>query len=264
MQKKYGFSDLVEIMAKLRSENGCPWDREQTHESIKGCLIEETYEVVEEINTSDTDGLCEELGDLMLQIVFHAQIEAEKGTFDINDVISGICRKLIHRHPHVFGNETANTADEVVDLWHRNKIKEKGLKSYSEQLDSVPRELPALMRSLKVQEKAARVGFDWKDASGPMCKVQEEFEELKRAYNEGNMEKITEEVGDLLFATVNVSRFLGVQPEFALTETIEKFIRRFKYIEDKCRISGKALEHMTLEEMDRLWDEAKTGKNIKK
>lgn len=260
MPEKYGFNDLVEIMAVLRSENGCPWDREQTHDSIKNCLIEETYEVVEEINKGGIDGLCEELGDLMLQIVFHAQIEQEKGTFDINDVISGICRKLINRHPHVFGGESANTADEAVDLWYRNKKKEKGLKSYSEQLESVPHALPALMRSLKVQEKAAQAGFDWQDVDGPMHKVQEEFEELKKAYNEGNTGKITEETGDLLFAVVNVSRFLGVQPEFALTETIEKFIRRFKYIEDKCRISGKGLKDMTLEEMDRLWDEAKAEK----
>lgn len=253
----YGFNDLVNIMAVLRSDKGCPWDREQTHESLKKYLIEETYEVIDEIDKCDVKGLCEELGDLMLQIVFHAQIEAEKNNFAIDDVISGICHKLISRHTHVFGDQHAETPKDVETIWRQQKVKEHNTKSYTEVLESIPHSLPALMRSFKVQKKASEVGFDWEDVSGPMAKVLEELDELKNAYNENNTEKIMEELGDLLFTVVNVSRFVGADPEIALGRTVEKFIKRFKYLEDKCRSSCRNLEDVSLSEMDSIWEEAK-------
>ena len=257
LKDKYEFSDLLDIMKLLRSENGCPWDREQSHESLKKYLIEETYEVLEVIDLKDKKRLCEELGDLLLQIVFHAQIGAEENTFDINDVITGICRKMVLRHTHVFGDAKAETADQVVDNWEAIKKKEKGINNQTAVLKDVPSNLPALMRSYKVQQKAAQVGFDWDNVEDVFKKVEEEINELKDVYTSKNMERITDEMGDSLFALVNLSRFLKVQPELALTGTINKFIKRFEYIEQKSAMSGKRLEEMTLNEMDKLWNEAK-------
>ncbi|AGC67281.1 MazG family protein [Thermoclostridium stercorarium subsp. stercorarium DSM 8532] len=256
-KERYGFEDLVEIMKKLRSPDGCPWDREQTHESLKEYFIEETYEVLEAIDLKSPEKLCEELGDVLLQVIFHATIAEENGQFTIYDVVDGISRKMVHRHQHVFGKEHAETAADVLNLWDKIKKEEKGTKTQTDILKSVPANLPALMRSYKVQEKAAKVGFDWDNAEDAWKKVKEEMEEFHEACRSGDMDKTEEELGDLLFAIVNVSRFLKIQPELALTKTINKFIKRFEYIETKSSENGKKLTDMTLQEMDALWDEAK-------
>jgi len=257
LKDNYSFEDLVEIMALLRSGNGCPWDREQTHESLKKYLIEETYEVLEAIDLKDKDKLCEELGDLLLQILFHAQIASENGQFDIGSVITGISRKMVSRHTHVFGTDKAETADEVIDNWEKIKKKEKRAENQTKVLKDVPSNFPALMRSYKVQEKAAQVGFDWEKAEDAFKKVEEEIQELKDVYTGKNVERITDEMGDAFFALVNVCRFVNVNPELALTGTTEKFIKRFEYIEQQAAKEGKKLEEMTLAEMDKLWDRAK-------
>ena len=265
LKDKYTFSDLVDIMKLLRSENGCPWDREQTHESLKKYLIEETYEVLEVIDLNDKKRLCEELGDLLLQIVFHAQIAKEEATFTIDDVITGVCRKMVVRHPHVFGEVKAETSDEVLTNWEQIKKKEKGIESQTDVLKDVPSNLPALMRSYKVQQKAAQVGFDWNNIEDVFKKLEEEIIELKDVYKSKDVERITDEVGDVLFSIVNLSRFLKVQPELALTSSINKFISRFEYIETESRKEGKKLEDMSLEEMDELWNKAKIHKeSVKK
>ena len=240
-KERYGFEDLVEIMKTLRSPNGCPWDREQDHESLKKYLIEETYEVIEAIDLKSPGKLCEELGDVLLQVVFHAAIAEENGRFTIYDVIDGISRKMVHRHEHVFGKAHAETSDDVLELWDKIKKQEKGAKSQTEIMKDVPVVLPALMRSYKVQEKAAKVGFDWDDIEDAWKKVYEEMEELYEVYKSGDLEKTEEELGDLLFAVVNVSRFLKIQPELALTKTINKFIKRFEYIETTSADNGKNL-----------------------
>lgn len=257
LKDKYDFNDLLDVMKRLRSKNGCPWDSEQTHESLRIYLIEETYEVLEALDAGDTGKFCNELGDLLLQIVFHAQIASENGKFDINDVTTEICSKLISRHPHIFGDVSADTADQVVENWEAIKKKEKKLDSQTGVLKDVPANLPALMRSYKVQQKAAQVGFDWDNIDDVFRKIDEEIEELREAYTGGNIERITDELGDALFAIVNLSRFLKIQPELALTGTTNKFIGRFEYIEQQSAKAGKKLEDMSLAEMDELWNEAK-------
>lgn len=257
LKDRYEFQDLLEIMQVLRREDGCPWDREQTHESLKKYLIEETYEVLEAIDLKDKAKVADELGDLLLQIVFHAQIGAEEKTFDINDVITAICRKMILRHTHVFGEDKAETAEDVLQNWEAIKKKEKGIESQTQVLKDVPANLPALMRSYKVQQKAAQVGFDWEQIKDVFDKVDEEINELRDVYTSKNMERITDEMGDVFFALVNLSRFLKVQPELALTGTINKFINRFEYIEREAAKEGRKLEEMTLAEMDVLWNKAK-------
>jgi tetrapyrrole methylase family protein / MazG family protein len=252
------FADLINVMEKLRSEEGCPWDREQTHESLKRYLIEEAYEVIEAIDEDDMEGLCEELGDVLLQVVFHAQIAKEFGEFDIKEVIKGITDKMINRHVHVFGDQTCKTADEVLLKWEDNKRKEKSIETHTDNLKAIPKVLPALIRSFKIQEKASKVGFDWDKVEDAILKIHEELDEFLVEYKNGNKEKTTEELGDLLFAVVNTARFLNIDPEFALTSTIEKFIRRFEYIETNANKNGKNMENMTLNEMDLLWNEAKS------
>ena len=249
--------NLVSIMEKLRSREGCPWDREQDHQTLKPYLIEESYEVLEALEEGDMDLLEEELGDLLLQIVFHSQIASESGYFNITDVITGICSKLISRHPHVFGDLRVDTADKVLINWEEIKREEKEEKSYTESLMRVPKQLPALMKSYKIQGKAAKVGFDWDNVHGAMEKVSEELQELKLALESNNEQNMNEEIGDLLFAVVNVARFLEIRPELALNNTIEKFIRRFNYIERSAEENGDNLQEMTLEEMDNLWNLAK-------
>lgn len=256
-KEKYTYEDLLEIMRLLRSESGCPWDREQNHESLKKYLIEETYEVLEAIDLKDKDKLCEELGDVLLQVVFHAQVALEEKTFSMEDVITGVCKKLVLRHPHVFGEVKADTPDEVLVNWEAIKKKEKGLESQTSVLKDVPKNLPALMRSYKVQQKAAQVGFDWDNIDDVFKKIYEEIEELKDVYKSNNVERITEEMGDSFFSLVNLSRFLDISPELALSGTTNKFIKRFEYIEKESSKSGKKLEDMTLEEMDMLWEKAK-------
>lgn len=251
------FYDLLDVMEKLRSNDGCPWDKEQNHESLKRYLIEESYEVLEAIDEKDDDKLAEELGDVLLQVVFHAQIGKEEGFFNINDVIEKICTKMITRHPHVFSNTSADTSKEVLVNWDKIKKKEQGLKSYTDELKHIAKNLPALMRAEKVQKKAAKVGFDWEKIEDALDKVLEEYYEVKDVYKSKEMVKIVEEIGDLIFASVNVARFLDIDPEFALNYTIEKFIKRFAYIEETAKSKGVDMSNMTLEQMDMLWEEAK-------
>ncbi len=252
------FPRLKEIVAILRSPNGCPWDREQTHQSIRKNLLEETYEVLETIDDDDPDAMCEELGDLLMQIMLHAQMAAEDGYFTVEDVIAGLNEKLIRRHPHVFGDKNANDAGEALANWQQIKAEEKAAKGIDvaaqSQLDGIPRDLPALMSAYKLQKKAAEVGFDWDDIADVYRKIEEEYQELRQAAPEER----TGELGDLLFAVVNLARFLKVDPEEALSLTNRKFKRRFSYIEQKLRESNRTFADTNLAEMDRWWEEAKT------
>ena len=256
-KEHYTYQDLLDIVAKLRAPDGCPWDRAQDHKSLKRYLIEESYEVLEAIDEESPDKLCDELGDLFLQVLLHSQIAKEDGQFDMNDVVDGVSKKMISRHRHVFGDAVAATPDDVVNIWEQVKKTEKGMETQTQVLKSVPANLPALMRSFKVQEKAAQVGFDWADVKDAFLKIKEEDKELEEAYHAGDAASIQEELGDLLFAVVNVSRFLKVQPELALTSTVNKFIRRFDYVETKALEQGLKMENISLKELDALWDEAK-------
>ena len=252
------FTDLMEIMARLRGKNGCPWDRDQTHESIKPYLVEEAYEVLEAIDEQDLAKLKEELGDLMLQIVFHARMAEDAGAFSMQDVLTAINEKLIRRHPHVFGELKVETAQEVLFNWEQIKQTERRkLNDRASVLDGVPRELPALLRAHRLQEKASRVGFDWTEAQEVFRKVEEELAELRAAMDGREADRVEAELGDLLFALVNLSRFLAVNPEEALRKTIARFIARFRYIEEELSRRGRSLRQATLEEMDVLWAEAK-------
>lgn len=256
-KKKYDFNDLLNVMEKLRSQDGCPWDREQNHETLKRYLIEECYEVVDAIDRDDMESLSEELGDVLFQIVFHSQIGKEFGEFDIRDVIHGVTNKMITRHTHVFGEDVCETSNDVLTTWEINKKKEKNITSYSESLKLIPRSLPALIRSYKIQEKAASIGFDWEDVEGPISKVHEELNEFLEVYKSQEYGKIIEEMGDLLFSIVNVCKFMKIDPELALTGTINKFIERFEYMERESAKLGKKIDKMTLTEMDMLWNNAK-------
>lgn len=271
LKERYSVEELLDIMAFLRSDEGCPWDRVQTHESIKGNLIEEAYEAVDAIRLKDAGKLCEELGDVMMQVVFHAQIADEAGAFTFEDVVSGICRKLISRHSHLFGDDVATTPVDVLDTWEKNKRLEKGHDSIVQELKDVPISLPALMRSYKLQKRAARIGFDWPTIDGAREKIAEEtrelFDEVNKATCGGESAKysddallrkrIFDEAGDLLFAVVNVLRILKIDPEAALNATSEKFIRRFEMMDELARENNLELEEMTLEEMDWLWNKSK-------
>lgn len=257
-KEKYDINDLFEIMRYLRAPGGCPWDAEQTHESIRKNLIEETYEVVEAIDKKDSGMLLEELGDLLMQVVFHAQMEDEKGVFNFDDVADGVCKKLIERHPHVFGEVEVSGVDDVLDNWDAIKRRKKGQKKGSEPMLSVPRELPALMRAAKIQQKASAVGFDWPDVSGAYGKIIEETQELRKAVESGVQDDVIEELGDLLFSVVNVSRFLKCDAEEALTAASDKFINRFIRVEQLAKENGVDMEKASLEKLDKLWDIAKT------
>lgn len=258
--KHYDFYNLVKIVEKLRGENGCPWDMEQTHESIRDALVEESYEVVEAIDNKDDLGLIEELGDVLLHVVFHSVIGKEDGYFSERDVIKSICEKMIYRHPHVFGTENLNNSNEVVERWEELKKNEKGFDTYTDAMKAIAKSLPALIRAKKVQVKASKVGLDFTDIKTAMDKVIEELEEVKEVYKSENKSKIEEEVGDLLFSVVNVARFLDINPESALNYTIEKFIKRFEYIETIAISKKMSLEDMNLKEMDALWEETKFRK----
>ncbi len=257
-KERYNINDLVEIMRLLRAPGGCPWDAEQTHESIKKNLIEETYEVIEAINKKDNDLLCEELGDLLMQVVFHACMETEKGVFDFDDVCNGVCQKLVERHPHVFGETKISGVDDVLTNWDDIKRKSKGQKTTTQSMLSVPRELPALMRATKLQKKAADVGFDWNDVSGALDKLQEEIDELRQAVENKDSENMNEELGDVLFSAVNVSRFIKSDAEEALTAASDKFLARFTTVEKLAQERGVDMKSSTIEELDKLWDEAKS------
>ena len=260
-KSKYSMEDLLHIMQLLRAPGGCPWDREQTHESIRQNFLEETYEAVEAIDLKDKSLLREELGDVLLQVVFHAQMESEEGTFDFSDVVNDICQKLIIRHPHVFSDVSVQNSAEVLYNWDTIKMQTKEQHTQTEAMNSICKALPALMRSTKVQKKAAKVGFDWPDVSGALQKVEEEAEELKEAIGEKNQRMMEEELGDLLFAVVNVSRFIGVDAELALNQASNKFISRFAQVEVMAKQRGMDLKKATIEELDQLWDEVKQQRN---
>lgn len=255
----YNNEDLIEIIRLLRAPGGCPWDAEQTHESIKKNLIEETYEVIEAINKDDKAALCEELGDLMMQIALHSQMEAEAGVFDMNDVADGVCKKLVERHPHVFGEVAISGVDDVLTNWDAIKRKTKGQKTTTESMISVPRELPALMRATKLQKKAADVGFDWPDVDGALDKLSEEIDELRAAIAANDKPNISEELGDVLFSAVNVSRFIKVDAEEALTDASDKFLERFTQVEALANERKIDMKSSSLEQLDALWDEVKAN-----
>jgi tetrapyrrole methylase family protein/MazG family protein len=260
-KKVFDFNDLLGIIKILRSENGCPWDMEQTHESMRQCLIEEAYEVVDAIDKKDMDGLMEELGDLLLQIIFHGEIAFEEGEFNLYDITSTLAQKLIYRHPHVFVEKSVENSQEVVYNWNMLKYAKRDIHSFTDKLKNIPK-LPALMTSFKIQEKAAEIGFDWEDIKGALDKVMEEYKEVIEAMEQfgGGGEKTEEELGDLIFAVVNLSRFLNVNPEIALNRTINKFIKRFEFIEERLKEAGKNIEDANLDEMDSLWNAAKIHK----
>ena len=281
-----GFDRLVAVMARLRSQEGCPWDQEQTHQSLRPYLLEEAYEVLEAIDAEDDEELCSELGDVLLQVVFHAQVATERDSFTIDDVCAAIVDKLVRRHPHVFGDVDVDDAEQVVVNWERIKRSERNGAEPGSTLDGVPRHLPALLRAQRIQDKASRVGFDWDHITGPLEKVAEEFEELRQEWKrhaesgkkqpsqneqpsqssiiegQSNQSTISNqsiiiEYGDLLFALVNTARFLKVSPEDALRMAVDKFERRFRLVEKAFRDNGRDLDDASLEEMDRVWEEVK-------
>ncbi|MCC8074288.1 MAG: nucleoside triphosphate pyrophosphohydrolase [Clostridiales bacterium] len=254
---RYDIFDLVSIIALLRAPGGCPWDREQTHNSIKKNFIEETYEVIEAINNDDVDGLREELGDVLMQVALHCEMESERSHFDFYDVCDDLCKKLIIRHPHVFGDVVADNCQDALASWDAVKNQTKGIKKQSESMVSVPIELPALMRAQKVQGKASKVGFDWADADGAFEKVYEEINELKFAISQNQASAVEEEFGDLLFSCVNISRFIDVDSEEALKSATDKFIRRFKVVERLAEEQGKSMKDFDSKELDSLWEKAK-------
>ena len=257
IKDNYDINDFLRLVTVLRSPGGCPWDRKQTHESIKKNFIEETYEVVEAINKADAEGLKEELGDVLLQVAMHFEMESEKGSFDFNDVVNDICKKLVVRHPHVFGDAAAQSSDEALQNWDQVKLKTKGMKKQGEAMIKVPREFPALMRAQKVQEKAAKAGFDWDDINGAVDKLHEEIDELETALAAGVGKDIEEEFGDVLFSCVNVSRFIGADSEEALTASTDKFIKRYLLVEKLAADEGLDMKTASIEELDKLWNKAK-------
>ena len=258
--KKYTIEDLRDIVATLRGENGCPWDRAQTHQSLKKDMIEECYEAIDALDSGDDHAFANELGDVLLQVIFHSRLAEERGAFDFNDVLEEVCTKLITRHTHVFGEDKAVSAEEALGQWEKNKKKEKNLDSYTAMLLDVPQYLPALMRSAKIQKKAASVGFDWKETDGVYDKIREETNELREAVSTGNMEKIEEEYGDLLFSIVNLGRHLKLTPEIALTKASNKFIGRFEKMEKAAISDGLDLANLTDEQLDELWNAVKRQK----
>lgn len=253
---------LVKLMARLRGPDGCPWDREQTHQSLKPYLIEETYETLDAIDREDDDELRDELGDVLLQIVFHAQLAREEARFTLEDVAAATSEKLIRRHPHVFGSATANTSGQVVENWEAIKSREKREKGLSPSiLDGIPGQLPSLLRAKRVQERAARSGFDWKNTDEVVDKVREEVDEFLEAWRAADNRGVEEEFGDLLFSLVNLARFLRVCPEDALRKTVGKFENRFRYIEQELGKQGKNPQNASMEEMDRLWEASKKNQS---
>ncbi|MBR5478686.1 MAG: nucleoside triphosphate pyrophosphohydrolase [Clostridia bacterium] len=253
-KERYGFDDLVEIYRILTSPDGCPWDREQTHESVRMNFIEEVYEAVEAIDTGNSDLLREELGDVLMQVVFHAEMERRAGNFDISNVCDEVCKKLIYRHPHIFGDIKVSGSDEVLSNWEELKRREKGQETYADTLSAVASSLPALMRAEKLQKRAKKCGFDWENVDGAYDKVEEELKEVREA----TPENVLEEMGDLLFAVVNVSRFLKVNPEEALTFACKKFTKRFDLMEKLAKDAGHNLADLDLDGMDKFWEAAKS------
>lgn len=254
-KENYNFDDLVRLVKVLRGEGGCPWDREQTHKTIRDDIIEETYEVIEAIDTEDEELLKEELGDVLLQVVFHADIEADKKSFDIDDVADGICRKMIYRHPHVFSDVNVENSAEVLKNWEKLKSDEKSRVTVTDKLKAIPPQLPALMRAAKVGKKASF--FDFPDAQSVIDKIYEELDEVKAAINSGNTDDINEEVGDLLLTVTSLCRKLDVNAERSLNDATNKFISRFEKIENVAISNNKNVKEMSIGELDLIWDEIK-------
>lgn len=252
---QYGYEDLLEIIRLLRSEDGCPWDKAQTHQSIRRGLLEEAYEAAEAIDNDDPVLLKEELGDVLMQVVFHADIESDAGRFTIDDMCDGVVKKLLFRHPHVFGSQREDSPESVLVSWDKLKRQEKGQKTVADSMDSVARSLPGLWRAEKLQNKAASAGFEWPDVQGALDKLEEEVAELRRAVEEDG--DVPEELGDVLFAAVKVGRFCACDPEDAVNGTCEKFIRRFRAVENGAAAQGREVSQLSLEEMTALWNEAK-------
>ena len=254
-QKSYDLPDLVQVVKILRGPGGCQWDAAQTHQSIRRNFLEEAYEVAEAIDEGSVDHLKEELGDVLLQVVFHASIEEDAGRFNLDDVADGVCKKLIYRHPHVFGDVTVHSTGEILSNWEELKKQEKGQATQADAVDAVARSLPALWRAEKVQKKAAKAGFDWPELSGAMDKLSEELEELKAATTgQGDP---AEELGDLLFAAVNVARFLSVDPEDTLQAASDKFAARFRLVEQQVLASGRQMDQLSLDELEDVWNQVK-------
>ncbi|NLM77925.1 MAG: nucleoside triphosphate pyrophosphohydrolase [Ruminococcaceae bacterium] len=263
---QFQLDELLSLMAFLRSGQGCPWDREQTHMSLRQNMLEEACEAIDAINDGRPDRLCDELGDVLMQVVFHAQIAAENNQFNFTDVTTAICNKLISRHTHLFGQDRAETAEAVIDNWEKNKRREKGQQRHAQVLEDVPRSLPALMRSYKVQQKAAQVGFDWSDSNGPREKILEELDEVLEETQLARCPEadcgikgsaLESEIGDLLFSVVNYARHLGVSPELALTRSTEKFVRRFSEMEHLAQERRLELAALSLDQQEALWQKAK-------
>jgi tetrapyrrole methylase family protein/MazG family protein len=258
------FAELVALVAQLRGPDGCPWDREQSHESIKGLVVEEAYEVVEAIDEGHDDELKAELGDLLLQVVFHSQIATDEQRFGVADVIDSLKDKLVRRHPHVFGEDRASTSGEVLKNWEALKEAERAAKGQAgpeaSLLDGVSKALPAMLEALQISTKVARVGFDWPSADDAIAKLEEELEELKAA--PAGSHEVEVEVGDLLFTVVNVARLMGVDPETALKASSRKFRRRFRFMEDRLKETGRKPADASLEEMEALWNEAKESAGV--
>ena len=256
-KEKYGLEDFIRLIDVLRGPGGCPWDIKQTHESLKHNVVEEAWEVVDAINEGSEAHLREELGDLLMQVIFHASISKEHGGFTLDDISDEAVKKLVHRHPHVFGSVKADTPDEVLTNWDAIKRADRGQQSAASAMDGIPRGLPGLMRSEKIQSKAAKYGFDWPDVSGAMDKLREETSELQEGIDAGDIENIKEEIGDALFSVVNVARFYKLDTEECMHAACEKFIRRFRYLEEGAAREGLRLEDMTLGQMERIYQEAR-------
>jgi len=260
------FEELVEIMKKLRAPGGCPWDRKQTLDTLKEYVIEESYELIDAIDSRDEKNICEECGDLLLQIVFIAQIAAENGWFDVQAIIESLCDKLKRRHPHVFGDLKVRDSEEVRRNWDMIKLQEReSKKEEPSRLTGIPRSMPALLRAYAIQERAAKTGFDWEKGNlDPIwSKIDEEIRELRKALDEGNAGEVKEEIGDLLFAVVNLSRHIGVNPEEALQGANEKFSARFRFIEESVEGKGRSFDEYSLDELETLWQSAKKHKGLR-
>ena len=253
----YTVEDLVGIMRMLRGENGCPWDKEQTHSSIRNNLLEEAYETADAIDRLDDTDMAEELGDLLLQIVFHCQIAEERGAYDLNAVADGICKKLIYRHPHIFSDVVLNNSDEVLNNWDKLKNKEKNMQSYSDTLNAVPKAFPACLRAQKVQKRASKAGYDFKSLNDTVLKIEEELSELKQAIVENNYDSASDELGDLLFSVINTARFLKTDAEQMLSDSTNRFVKRFSLAEEIARSKNLDLADLSAEELDVLWKQAK-------
>lgn len=256
-KETYSVEDLVGIMRLLRGENGCPWDKEQTHLSIRNNLLEEAYETADAIDRLDDIDMVEELGDLLLQIVFHCQIADERGAYDLDSVADGICKKLIYRHPHIFSNVVAKTSDEVLNNWDKLKNKEKNMQSYSDTLNAVPKSFPACLRAQKVQKRASKAGYDFVSLENTVLKIEEELAELKKAISEKDFNSASDELGDLLFSVINTARFLKTDSEQSLSDSTNRFIERFSLAEELAKNQNVDLADLSDEERDELWIKAK-------